>query len=668
MNNIEALAAKAADGDSSAFESLYKQTYKSVYFTCFHFLKNEQNALDITQDTYFTAFTQLKNLQDKSKCNAWLTKIAANKCRDYLKRKQPVPMDDEMMEEQVGVQVEEDELNLPEEYVVNQEKRKVVMDIMRSQLSDVLYQTVILFYFDNLSVSDIAEIMECPEGTVKYRLSIARAKIKEGILAYEKKSGVKLYAVVGIPFLAALLTAEAEAMEIVCAPLSFSLTTVVSGTESLVAAKAMKTGGKIMFTTLKSKIIASVIGILLLGGVTVAAVAGISSTKEYNDQITEESYVENDYTEERTENENVGAEEESEEMLNETSAYEDGDILPAEKLFSEGEEAYTKMESLQGQIVALDGASEPTFMAGNTTYTIAYSTLLENSVAENAAWMRCFDSLDYGRTILVYTIESKLSAYKESGEPIFVDLDYNDETDFIADLSLSTLHIIRRQGNEYIIFYYDFEDDGTLTLIEQNVITEYVYEDGTGVSEGIKELVVVPSSVNVTGNRIYYLSDNNNWYIVENCIGRGKLEMDDTPLLTNIDRMYYDNSVWQTASPIYAKVGDTTRIYTKIMGEDWTSDEDNAEISFVLPDGYTTNDIKNILGSVDCPMIEFTNGDVYYAEEIDDEVAAEYTFTKLETVSELNASGKIIQMVGPFWMDDTLYILMDDNKLYYLEL
>lgn len=680
MNNIETLATKAANGDSSAFESLYKQTYKSVYFTCLHFLKNEQNALDITQDTYFTAFTQLKNLQDKSKCNAWLMKIAANKCRDYLKRRQPVPMDEEMMEEQVGVQVEEDELNLPEEYVVNKEKRKVVMDIMQKQLSDVLYQTVILFYFDNLSVADIAEIMECPEGTVKYRLSVARAKIKEGVLAYEKKSGVKLYSVAGTPFLAGLLMAEAEAMGIVCVPLSFSLSTVISGTESLVATKGTKTGGKIMLGTLKSKIIAGAIGVLLLGGVIAAVVAGKDSTKEESGgQVSEESYVENDYMDESYE-ENDDTEEwsdpesvEVEEVVSkETSAYEDGDIFPAEKLFNEDEGAYTSIESIQGQIVTLGGASnKPVFMTGDTVYSISFlaSTLVKDLSVENVAWMRCLDSIIHGKTILIYTTDGKLSAYYEGGQPIFVDLDYEDGTDVIVELELSTLQIIRPQGNEYTIFTYHFEYDGVLTLIKQNLITEYThYGDDIEYAAQSGEFVVIPSSLNAAGNQIYYLTSNNDWYAIEEFKSEGRVAMLDTPVLTNVSQVYYDNSIWQTGGPIYAKSGDNAKIYTTLMGDDWISSEDDIEISFILPDGHTTDDIKNVLGSADYPMIEFANGDVYCSEEIDDEIPAEYTFTKLEAVSELNAEGKIVQMVGPFWLNDILYILMDDNKVYYIEL
>ena len=87
------------------------------------------------------------------------------------------------------MEAEENENFLPEEYALNADKRKLVLEITRKVCTDVQYQTILLYYFSELSIAEIAEIMECLEGTVKNRLSVARQKIKEGVLRYEKKSG-----------------------------------------------------------------------------------------------------------------------------------------------------------------------------------------------------------------------------------------------------------------------------------------------------------------------------------------------------------------------------------------------------------------------------------------------------------------------------------------------
>lgn len=208
---IKELVQRMKQGEQTAFEEVYRETYRSVYFICLGFMKNEENAKDAMQDTYMTAFSKLEQLKEEEKFIAWLKQIAVNRCKRLLEKNGPELVDAEDLE---NLKKEENENFLPEEYITNKAKRKIVMDIMRKKLSDIQYQTVILFYFNGLEVEEIAEMMECPPGTVKSRLSVARNKIKEGVLEYEKENKDKLYAFVGIPFLTSLLAAEASAMEV----------------------------------------------------------------------------------------------------------------------------------------------------------------------------------------------------------------------------------------------------------------------------------------------------------------------------------------------------------------------------------------------------------------------------------------------------------------------
>ena len=153
-------------GDPRAFEALYNATSQRVWFLCFNFLKNEQDALDVMQDTYLTAYKNLSELQNPNSFFSWLMQIAANKCRNFIKANRPVPVEDETLE---GFMAEDNEFFLPEEYVTDMERRQIVMNIMQNYLSDVQYQTVLMYYFNNMTIPEIAAAMECPEGTVKYR-------------------------------------------------------------------------------------------------------------------------------------------------------------------------------------------------------------------------------------------------------------------------------------------------------------------------------------------------------------------------------------------------------------------------------------------------------------------------------------------------------------------
>ena len=269
MNDTQALkelVQKAAAGDKAAFEELYQATCRLVYFTCFALLKDEQEAQDITQDVYLTVFEQLGALEDVDKFKSWLYRIAANKSIKHLRKKKPILPGDEQLED---LETEENENFLPEEYALNADKRKLVLEITRKVCTDVQYQTILLYYFNELSIAEIAEIMECQESNVKKRLSIARTKIKEGVLRYEQKSGDKLHSFAVIPFLTTLFTAQMQDMLMPSFPLRF--TDAIP--KSKLAASSAKTGGRIMLKSLQVKIAVGVAtAVVAVGGVAAAVV------------------------------------------------------------------------------------------------------------------------------------------------------------------------------------------------------------------------------------------------------------------------------------------------------------------------------------------------------------------------------------------------------------
>lgn len=204
------LVEKVKKGDQEAFKELYLISSRSVYFTCISFLRNEEDAKDVMQDVYITVYEKINALNDAEKLIPWMNKIAVNKCKKLLIKRKEVFTDVENASDEP---TEENENFLPEEYVTQKEKRKLVMEIMKHTLSDIQYKTVILYYFNGFLIDEIAEIMECPPGTVKYRLSVAHAKIRDGVNAYENRSGDKLYSIVGLPLLMRLLYEEANSFD-----------------------------------------------------------------------------------------------------------------------------------------------------------------------------------------------------------------------------------------------------------------------------------------------------------------------------------------------------------------------------------------------------------------------------------------------------------------------
>lgn len=272
MKDITELVKMAANGDRAAFDSLYELTKKGVWFTCISLLKNEENAKDIMQDTYLAALEKLGTLENPAAVQAWLNKIAANKCKNYITSKSNSVLENNT--EDISENIPDDRF-IPEDYVMDAEKRRIIMDIIEDALSANQYTTIILYYFDEMTVSEIAELMNCHEKTVQYRLKTARLKIKEEIERYEKDNRDKLHAVVPFLLLTQLFRAQAESVcvpSIPSLPADPSVSSDALDVPSDSAAAAVKTGGKTMLNSLKAKIIAGACAAVVVGGGVTAAV------------------------------------------------------------------------------------------------------------------------------------------------------------------------------------------------------------------------------------------------------------------------------------------------------------------------------------------------------------------------------------------------------------
>lgn len=282
--NISHLVEKIKKGDNKSFEKLYKLTEHEVWFTCISFLKNETTAQDIMQETYITAFLKIQSLEKSSQIRSWLNRIAVNKCKNYLKGKGEIQLDDEIFENQAIV---DERISIPEEYISDKAKREIILSIMQEVLSDVQYQTVIMHYFNEMTVDEIAEVFECSRGTVLSRLNYSRAKMKTAIEDYENKSGDKLHGVVFVPFFTTIFREQAKSLCVpsikITLPNGESLVTAASkGVSTAVkssTATAVKTGA---VTAVKTKAIAMACGMtLLFAGTTVgtSVLAGCKSDK-----------------------------------------------------------------------------------------------------------------------------------------------------------------------------------------------------------------------------------------------------------------------------------------------------------------------------------------------------------------------------------------------------
>lgn len=264
--DISKLVEQTKTGDNKSFDKLYKLTEKEIWFTCISFLKNETTAQDIMQETYITAFLKIQTLDKTAQFRSWLNRIAVNKCKDYLKGKGEIELNDEILENSLVA----DEISLPEEYVTNKSKRECILSIMQKTLSDVQYQTVICYYFNEMSVEEIATLFECSKGTVLSRLNYSRAKMKTAIEKYEEENNDKLHGVVFVPLFGSIFKEQCKHISVP----KIDLVLPKQGSNSIAsigAESAVKTASKgLVSSVAKTRVIAMLLGMTVICGTSIS--------------------------------------------------------------------------------------------------------------------------------------------------------------------------------------------------------------------------------------------------------------------------------------------------------------------------------------------------------------------------------------------------------------
>ena len=212
------LVAAARTGDQDAIGALYKKTYSQVYYTVRSMIRDEDAVFDIVQDTYLKAFAHLDAFEGDAKFLPWVQQIAANTARNWLKRKRPMLFAEMASDDGQDMPMEEllpDERseNLPDRVIDQKETKRLIHEILE-ELPEDQRAVIGMFYFEEMSVKQIAAAMGVSESAVKSRLMYARGKIEKKVRELEKK-GTKLYNLAPLPFLLLLFrslkTGAAEA-------------------------------------------------------------------------------------------------------------------------------------------------------------------------------------------------------------------------------------------------------------------------------------------------------------------------------------------------------------------------------------------------------------------------------------------------------------------------
>ena len=209
---FEQLVIQSREGDPEALMELCRTIAKGVLFRTKRRVQNRMDAEDVAQEVLIRICEKIHELREPKAFYGWLNKILINEAN---KTNMKTSKHNEELDSQVHIEVksEEDESYLPQDYILNGERRKFVMKMI-DELPEKQSEAVMLHYYDQLNITETAEVMGVSIARASQCLSLAREKIRKEL---DKVGGaaVVMAGVPALPFdsgLAQLLKAEAGQM------------------------------------------------------------------------------------------------------------------------------------------------------------------------------------------------------------------------------------------------------------------------------------------------------------------------------------------------------------------------------------------------------------------------------------------------------------------------
>lgn len=171
----------AAAGDSAAFELLAKEHYQRVLRFQMKWVRNQADAQELTQETFFAAWKKISSFRQESKFSTWLLGIALNLARNHRNRgpvqhEAELP-DDEHLESLLGSGAAP-----PDQ--IQQRQTLTALDRALARLPEDMREVTLLVRLEGMALQDVADLLQVPLGTVKSRLSRGRAQLALDLKAY----------------------------------------------------------------------------------------------------------------------------------------------------------------------------------------------------------------------------------------------------------------------------------------------------------------------------------------------------------------------------------------------------------------------------------------------------------------------------------------------------
>ncbi|MBD5547283.1 MAG: RNA polymerase sigma factor [Lachnospiraceae bacterium] len=157
---------------TSLFIDTVDQNRTAMFRLAYSIVQNREDAEDVVSESILKAYSHLAELKNTKKMKAWLFQIIANESRTCLRKRKQVELTEDFSL-----------------FSANETKEKSSYDLLESvyQLSENFREVILLYYFEEFRIKEIASILAISEGTVKSRLSRARETLKRALEQDDQK-------------------------------------------------------------------------------------------------------------------------------------------------------------------------------------------------------------------------------------------------------------------------------------------------------------------------------------------------------------------------------------------------------------------------------------------------------------------------------------------------
>ena len=163
----------ARQGNEKAFTQLVERYHERIFNVCFRIVGDFHDAEEATMDAFLACYQSLDNFEGRSSFATWVYRIAIRCAYKYREKRPPESID-------IGeLELTERHSDTEPDEILSQEEIQKAIEKTINMLPDRLKDVTILYFLEGLSYQDIAEILECPVGTIGSRINSARRYMKQ---------------------------------------------------------------------------------------------------------------------------------------------------------------------------------------------------------------------------------------------------------------------------------------------------------------------------------------------------------------------------------------------------------------------------------------------------------------------------------------------------------